>query len=117
MKFDKSMAGYHMLVILSEVDGNFGAAEKKVVEQYIKENHPSLINLEVQNRIIDALPKELYMEHFEKVANDFLWQSTTEERNHFVNFAFKLVKADHKISKEENIYIDALYNLWDLAVE
>jgi L,D-peptidoglycan transpeptidase YkuD (ErfK/YbiS/YcfS/YnhG family) len=57
------------------------------------------------------------MEHFEKVANDFYWQSTPEERNNFVNFAFKLVKADHKISKEENIYIDALYNLWDLSVD
>jgi uncharacterized tellurite resistance protein B-like protein len=117
MKFDKSMSGYHMLFILSEVDGNFDAAEKKVVEQYIKENHPSLIDLEEQNRTLNALPKELYMEHFEKVANDFYWQSTPEERNNFVNFAFKLVKADHKISKEENIYIDALYNFWDLSVD
>ena len=117
MKFDKSIAGYHMLVILSQVDGYFDAAEKKVVAQYIKDNHPSLVNLEVQNRILSTLPKELYMEHFEKVANDFYWQSTLEERNHFVNFAFKLIKADHKISKEENIYIDALYTVWDLAVE
>ena len=106
-----------MLVILSEVDGYFDAAEKKVVAQYIKDNHPSLVNLEVQNRILSTLPKELYMEHFEKVANDFYWQSTLEERNHFIKFAFKLVKADRKISSEENIYIDALYNIWDLAVE
>ena len=117
MKFDKSIAGYLMLVILSEVDGYFDAADKKVVAQYIKDNHPSLVNLEVQNRILSTLPKELYMEHFEKVANDFYWQSTLEERNHFISFAFKLVKADHKISKEENIYIDALYNIWDLSVE
>jgi len=117
MKFDKSIAGYHMLVILSEVDGYFDAAEKKVVEKYIKENHPSLINLEVQNRILSTLPKDLYMEHFEKVANDFYWQSTLEERNYFINFAFKLIKADREITKEENIYIDALYNIWDLSVE
>jgi uncharacterized tellurite resistance protein B-like protein len=117
MKFEKSIAGYHMLVILSEVDGYFDASEKKIISQYIRNINPNTINLEVQNRILNTLPKELYMEHFEKVANDFYWQSTVEERNKFINFAFKLVKADHEISNEENIYIDALYNLWDLAVE
>lgn len=117
MKIDRSVAGYHMLVILSEVDGYFDTAEKKIISQYIKDNTPSLVNLEVQDRILSTLPKELYMEHFEKVANDFYWQSTPEERNGFINFAFKLVKADKNISKEENKYIDALYNIWDLAVE
>ena len=117
MKFEKSIAGYHMLVILSEVDGYFDVAEKKLISKYIKDNNPNLINLEVQNRILNSLPKELYMEHFEKVANDFYWQSTPDERNSFISLAFKLVKADHSISDEENIYIDALYDIWDLAVE
>lgn len=117
MKFEKSIAGYHMLVILSEVDGYFDLAEKKLISKYIKDNNTNLINLEVQNRILNSLPKDLYMEHFEKVANDFYWQSTPEERNGFIDFAFKLVKADKNISKEENKYIDALYNIWDLAVE
>ena len=114
MEIDKAIAGYHILVILSEVDGYFDATEKKVVSQYIKENHRSLVNLEVQNRILSTLPRELYMEHFEKVANDFYWQSSIEERNKLINCAFKLIKADNRISKEENKYIDTLYNLWDL---
>ncbi len=114
MKFDKSIAGYHMLIIISEIDGYFSAAEKKVVLQYIKENHPSLVSLEIHNRILNTLPKDLFMEHFEKVANDFYWQTTPEERNRFLNCMFKLVKADKVISKEENKYIDALYTLWDL---
>ena len=40
MKIDKSVAGYHMLVILSEVDGYFDTAEKKIIAQYIKDNTP-----------------------------------------------------------------------------
>ena len=88
MKFDKSMAGYHMLVILSEVDGNFDAAEKKVVEQYIKENHPSLINLEVQNRIIDALPNTTHLYciwHLAKSLQKSISSVLREEYQGFMN--------------------------------
>jgi hypothetical protein len=117
MKFEKSIAGYHMLVILSEVDGYFDATEKKVVADYVKKNLPKIVNLEVENRVLNSLPSELFREHFEKVANDFYWQSTEAERNSFINFAFKLIKADHNISNEENIYINLLYDIWDLSVE
>ena len=117
MKFEKSVAGYHMLVILSEVDGYFDAAEKKIVQEYARKNLPKVINLEVENRVLSTLPKSLYREHFEKVANDFYWQSTLQERNNFINFAFKLIKADKAISNEENTYINLLYDIWDLSIE
>jgi uncharacterized tellurite resistance protein B-like protein len=117
MKFNQSIAGYHMLMILSEVDGYFDDSEKTIIEEYIKENFEIPINLETENRVLSTLPKELYMEHFQKVANDFFWDSTPEQRIDFINFAFKLVNADKKLSKEENLYIDALYQQWDLSVE
>ena len=52
MKFNKSIAGYHMLVLLSEVDGYFDDAEKAVVEEYIQKNFPIPINLETENKVL-----------------------------------------------------------------
>ena len=117
MKFNKSITGYHMLVLLSEVDGYFDDAEKAVVEEYIRKNFPIPINLETENKVLATLPKELFMEHFIKVANDFYFDSNEDERIRFLDFAFKLMHADAAISREENTFIDALYTQWDMGVD
>jgi hypothetical protein len=44
--------------------------------------------------------------------NDFYEDSIPEERDHFLDFAVKLVKADDKITREENEYLTTLFNAW-----
>jgi hypothetical protein len=45
--------------------------------------------------------------------NDFYEDSTPEERIHFLDFAVKIVKADNKITVEENQYLKELFFAWD----
>jgi uncharacterized tellurite resistance protein B-like protein len=113
MKLEKSIAGYHILMILSGVDGDFAASEQKVIEKYIKANFSPADNLDDETAYLKSLHQEKYMDCFLKAANDFYWNTEEQERNDFLNFAFKLIKADDKITKEENQYINELYNSWD----
>lgn len=112
--FTKSLSGYHMLMIIAGIDGNVSQEEEKVIRQYVKINFAFLSNLEEETAMLKNLPVEFYMPHFTKAATDFYSQSNDRERLDFIAFLFKLVKADKKISKEENIYINELYNIWGL---
>lgn len=106
-----------MLMILSEADGHYDHYEKRLIGEYIKFSFPVPINLETENDALASLPKDLYMEHFLKVANDFYWDSSPAERNLFIKFAYTLARADRKISREENRFIEALFVQWDLPPE
>lgn len=113
VKMNKVMAGYHMLMILSEVDGEFDKAEGKVVLKYLKESFPFHVDLDNELAILSALPKEDYFLHFNNAMNDFYEDSIHQERVGFLNFAVKLVKADKKITPEENKYLKELFFAWD----
>ena len=106
-----------MLVMLSGADGVFSPEEKEIINEYIKANFSLPVDLDQEDKILETLPAELYMEHFRKVANDFFWDSSEKERMVFLNFAFQLLQADQKITREENLYIDALYEQWDYSPE
>ena len=112
-KLEKAIAGYHMLMILSGVDGDFAKSEERVIKTYIKSNFDPSINLDSETNYLKSLKEDQYMECFVKAANDFLWSSEEQQRNDFLDFAFKLIKADDKITKEENQFINELYNSWD----
>lgn len=107
------MAGYHMLMILSQVDGEFDKEEGKVIVNYLKEIFPFRINLDLEMDVLSALPKEDYFIHFNNAMNDFYEDSTEQERVDFLNFAVKMVKADEKITPEENKYLKELFFAWD----
>lgn len=111
-KLNKPLAGYHLLLLLCEVDGEFPESEGKIIVRYLEENFPFHVNLDAEVEFLSTLPKENYMEHFEKAMNDFHEDSTPDERDDFLNFAVKLVKADGVITKDENIYLNTLYNAW-----
>ncbi len=113
MKMNKVMAGYHMLMILSEVDGEFDKTEGKVIIKYIRDAFPFRVDLDREIEILSALPKEDYFLHFNNAMNDFYEDSTEEERVHFLKFAVKMVKADKKITVEENKYLKELFFAWD----
>ncbi|MCS6933845.1 MAG: hypothetical protein NZM35_01665 [Chitinophagales bacterium] len=111
-KKNKPIAGYHMLMILSAADGNFNGKEDKVIEKWIEHEMPLPVNLDREMEEISALKPEDYMLHFKRCMADFYEDSTEEERNRFLEYAIRLTKADRSISREENIYLDELFNEW-----
>jgi hypothetical protein len=111
-KLNKPLAGYHLLLMLCEVDGAFPESEGKIIVRYLEESFPFHVNLDEEVEFLSTLPNENYMEHFQKAMNDFYEDSTADERDDFLNFAVKLVKADGIITKDENIYLNTLYSAW-----
>lgn len=116
-KMNKVMAGYHMLMILSQVDGDFDATEGKVIVKYLKDAFPFRVDLDGEMAILSALPKEDYFMHFNNAMNDFYEDSLPQERVDFLNFAVKMVKADKKITAEENKYLKELFFAWESEFE
>ncbi len=116
-KMNKVMAGYHMLMILSKVDGDFDATEGKVVVNYLKDVFPFRVDLDREMAILSALPLEDYFMHFNNCMNDFYEDSIPQERVDFLNFAVKMVKADKKITPEENKYLKELFFAWESEYE
>lgn len=113
----RSVAGYHMLMILSAVDGSFNGKEDKVIRQFMEENLGQLPDLESEMEIISAMKNEDYAIHFNKAMNDFYMDSTLDQRNHFLDMATRLVAADKQISKRENLFLNELYNAWEYERE
>lgn len=110
---NKVMAGYHMLMILSQVDGEFHKAEGKVIVDYLKDAFPFHVSLDAEMDILSAMPAEDYFLHFNNSMNDFYEDSTEQERIDFLRFAVKMVKADKKITPEENKFLKELFFAWD----
>jgi hypothetical protein len=109
---NKPVAGYHLLLMLSEVDGEFPTSEGQVIVRYLEDSFPFRVNLDEEIEYISTLPKIHYKEHFEKAMNDFYNDSTPEERDDFLNFAVKLVKADNVITSDENTLLNMLFASW-----
>jgi uncharacterized tellurite resistance protein B-like protein len=113
--FNKTLSGYHLLMIMASVDGTVSNEEEKIIRKYVKLNYSFLSNLEEETQLLANLPEELYFNHFCKSAIDFYGQSTPKERMKLLEFVMKIILADKKVSNEENKYLNELYNLWDLA--
>lgn len=111
-RLNKTIAGYHMLMILSAVDYRVGSAEDKVVREYLVEEFPFRVNLDREMEIISNLKPEEWENHFLKMMDDFYDDATEEERKSLIRFALKLSQADNVITKEENHYLNLLFENW-----
>jgi hypothetical protein len=111
-KLNTPLAGYHLLMILSQVDGKFDKEAGDIIVDYLSENFPIPVNLDTEIETLSTLPREKYEEHFERCMNDFYDDSTEDERNHFLDFAVKLTKTDNVISENENHFLALLFNAW-----
>jgi uncharacterized tellurite resistance protein B-like protein len=112
MKKNKAIAGYHILMVLSAVDGKFCVQEDLVIEKWLEHEFPLRVNLEKETAILSGLHPDDYMIHFQSCMSDFYEDSTEEERNELIDYAIKLAKADKTITPEENIFINELFNEW-----
>ena len=109
----KSIAGYHILMILSQVDGHFAKEEETVSANYIKQTFPDEFNIDKENYFLKTLHPHDYFFHFKVCMDNFYKKSSSNERTSLIDFAVKMVKADSRITSEENIYLNELLNSWE----
>lgn len=117
MKLNKPIAGYHLLMILSAVDGKFHAREDLIIRDWLVAQFPFNTNLDTELEVLSAMPEGNYFAHYCKVMDDFYADSTEAERNELIQFAIHLAKSDHIITKDENIFLDELFNRWTDATD
>lgn len=111
---NKTIAGYHLLMILSAVDYRFSVDGDMVVREFLEQEFPFHINLDREMELISSLSPEDWESHFLKYMDDFYDDATEAERLHFLHFALKLCKADDVISKKENYYLNLLFDNWNI---
>ncbi len=112
---NKAMAGYHILMILSAVDFRISGAEDIVIRKYLNHEFPFHVNLDKEMEVISRLKPDEWEQHYIKVMDDFYDDATEEERKNLLRFAIDLVKADNVITKEENYYLNLLFENWEAA--
>lgn len=111
-RVNKTIAGYHLLMLLSAVDRRFFANEDNVIREYLVQEFPMTVDLDKQMEIISGLTPDQWEHHFRKMMDDFYDDSTEEERNNLLQFAIQLTKADNVITQEENYYLNLMFDLW-----
>lgn len=111
-RVNKTIAGYHLLMILSAVDHKFIAKEDTVIRDYLVQEFPMTVDLDREMAIISGLSPDEWEDHFNKMMDDFYDDSTEQERNDLLQFAIELTKADNVITKEENYYLNLLFDAW-----
>jgi hypothetical protein len=112
---NKTIAGYHLLMILSAVDFRFNIHEDIVIRDYLVKEFPFHVNLDREMQKISRLRPDEWEGHFLKAMDDFYDDATEEERRHLLEFAVKLAKADNVITKEENRFLNLLFENWEPA--
>ena len=112
---NKAIAGYHLLMILSAVDFRINVSKDLVIRDYLVHEFPIHVNLDRQMEVISRLRPEEWESHFLKMMDDFYDDATDAERKNLINFAIVLTKADEVITKEENHYLNLLFDHWEAA--
>lgn len=113
LKSNKSIAGYHLLMILSSVDGEFSPEEGLKIQEYLADEFPFRINLDNELDAIATLKPEDWKDHFEFHARCFMDDSEVSERRKFLRFAKSLIKADDEVSEDEHRFYMLLKNMWN----
>lgn len=113
-KSNKPIAGYHLLMILSSVDGEFAPEEGMKVQEYLADEFPFKMNLDNELEVIATLQPEQWKDHFEFHARCFQDDSTESERKKFIKFAKSLIKADDDVSDREHQFYKLLKTIWKM---
>lgn len=114
-RMNKTIAGYHLLMILSAVDFRISWNEDKIIRDYLVHEFPFRVNMDREMDVISNLRPDEWEGHFRKAMDDFYDDATPEERNRLLKFAIQLTKGDDVITKEENHYLNLLFENWEPA--
>lgn len=111
---NKTIAGYHLLMILSAVDFKFSVEGDMVIREFLVKEFPFEVPLDKEMSVISALQPNEWENHFLKNMDDFYDDATEAERLDFMKFAIKLTKADNVITPQENYYLNLLFDYWNI---
>lgn len=114
-RLNKAIAGYHILMILSAVDGHVGFPRDLIIRDYLIQEFPFRVNLDREMEIISNLKRDDWEPHFQQMMDDFYDDATPEERRSLLQFAINLTKADDVITHAENRYLNLLFDAWEPA--
>jgi hypothetical protein len=110
---NKAVSGFHLLMILSYVDGYFAAEESQVAAKYISKHFTEEFRIEKETRFLKTLKEEEYFFHFTECMDHFYSRSSAAERTDLIRFAMEMIRADLKITPEENRYFLEILNSWE----
>ncbi len=110
---ERAIAGYHLLMLLTVVDNKINVKEDIVIRDWLSTEFKFTPNLDDEMEVLSNLRKDDYTLHFQQQMDKFYLHSTQEQRNHLLQFALFLIKADGHISKEENVFFDMLFDAWN----
>lgn len=113
-KSNKSIAGYHLLMILSSVDFEFAPEEGLLIQEYLAEEFPFKMNLDNELDVIATLQPEEWKDHFEFHARCFYDDSSEKERKDFAKFAKNLIKIDNEVTEREHQFYLLMKKIWKL---
>jgi hypothetical protein len=113
-KSNKSIAGYHLLMILSAVDYKFHPEEEKVILEYLESEFPFFVSLDAETEIIANLAPSEWKKHFEFHAKCFYDDSIEKERDEFRVFAKKLIKANDDVTAKEHKFYSLMKEIWKM---
>lgn len=113
----KAVSGYHLLMILTNVDGRLNVKEDLVIKDWLSKKFSEKVDLDNEMEVISSLSQEDYPIHFHEHMNLFYTNTTNEERVEFLQFAMDIIKADGKIDPEENKFFNELFDAWNEVIE
>ena len=102
-------------MFLSAVDFRIHPAEEMVIRKYLEEEFPFHVSLDKQMEVISNLKPAEWEAHYLKMMDDFYDDATEEERKNLMRFALEIASADNVITKEENHYLNLLFDHWEPA--
>jgi uncharacterized tellurite resistance protein B-like protein len=112
---NKDTAGYKMLLLLANVDGKQIEHEQALILDFLGnqfDTNTIIATMQNEQIRIQAISQEAQMLEFREAMNAFYSQSTQSDRSAFLQLAMDLIKSDNRITQEENIFINKLFEAW-----
>lgn len=110
-----AVRGLELMTLIALCDGSFDPREKKALKDYVHSNLGVNFNdAEIINNIKE-LSDEGQLQLLVKNANIFKESTGLENRKKMLRILEKLVAIDRKVTEEEQVRIDILWNYWDEA--
>jgi hypothetical protein len=111
-KMNKTISGYHILMILSAVDFRFHVKEDLVIRDWLANEFPFKVNLDKEMEIISGLHHSQWEGHFIECLEHYYLDASHQERLDIIEFSKQLVLADEILFKSEHIYFNTLLDIW-----
>jgi len=104
--------GYRMLKLLALQAGDTHEAAEHLLSDYSQASPGALLDLTMTDLELEALSVKDALEAFDRAAEQFYLHSDREERKAFLLEALRIVRADDRLTLQENIMVSRLFTAW-----